>query len=68
MSCVRACVRACEAVRVREAGVPYAGDSDGEISSSGAGCCFSFFNAICVGFKGNALILATLAWVLKEIH
>ena len=33
----RACVRACEAVRVREAGVPYAGDSDAEIDSSGAG-------------------------------
>ena len=65
---VRACVRACEAVRVREAGVPYAGDSDAEINSSGAGWAVSFFNAICVGFKGNSLILATLAWVLKQIH
>ena len=34
---VRACVRACEAVRVREAGVPNAGGSDGEICDSGAG-------------------------------
>ena len=62
------CVRACEAVRVREAGVPNAGGSDGEISDSGAGWGVSGFNAICVGFKGISLILATLAWVLKEIH
>ena len=66
---VRACVRACEAVRVREAGVPNAGGSDGEIfGDSGAGFVFSFFNAICVGFKGNSLILASLAWVLRQIH
>ena len=62
------CVRACEAVRVREAGVPNAGGSDGEISDSGAGFVFSFVGAIRVGFKGNSLILATLAWVLKQIH
>ena len=63
------CVRACEAVRVREAGVPNAGGSDGEIcSDSGSGFGVSFFSAICVGFKGNSLILATLAWVLKQIH
>ena len=46
----RACVRACEAVRVREAGVPNAGGSDGEIFDSGAGWAVSFFNTICVGF------------------
>ena len=51
---VRACVRACEAVRVREAVVPNAGGSDGEIASSGAGFVFSFVDAIRV--------------VLKEIH
>ena len=53
---VRACVRACEAVWVREAGVPNAGRSDGEISSdssSGAGFAFSFCGAICVGFKAK---------------
>ena len=51
---MRACVRACEAVRVREAGVSNAGGSDGEISdSSGAGFVFSFFDAIRVGFKGK---------------
>ena len=61
-------VRACEAVRVREAGVPNAGRSDGEISDSGAGFAVSFFDAICVGFKDNSLIWATLAWVLKQIH
>ena len=66
---VRACVRACEAVRVREAGVPNAGGSDGEMSSSsGASFAFSFFGAICVGFKGNSMIWGTLARVLKEIH
>ena len=58
---VRACVRACEAVWVREACVPNAGGWNGEIFDSGAGWVFSFFNAICVGFKGNSLILATLA-------
>ena len=67
---VRACVRACEAVQVREAGVPNAGGSDAEIScdSSGAGFAFSFCGAICVGFKGNSLIWASLAWVVKQIH
>ena len=62
----RACVRACEAVWVREAGVPNAGRSDGEIScdsSSGAGFGFSFCGAICVGFKAKTLIWATLAWL-----
>ena len=48
------CVRACEAVRVREAGVPNAGGSDGEICDSGVGFVFSF--------------LMLYAWVLKEIH
>ena len=60
-ACVHACVLACEAVRVREAGVPNAEDSDAEISSdSGATLAFSCFDAICVGCKGNALIWATL--------
>ena len=62
----RACVRACEAVRVREAGVPNAGGSDGEICDSGAGWFFSFFNTICVGFKGKYHPLMLYAWVLKE--
>ena len=62
------CVRACEAVRVREAGVPYAGDSNAEIDSSGAGFVFSFFDAIRVGFKGKYHPLMLYAWVLKEIH
>ena len=48
---VRACVRACEAVRVREAGVSNAGGSDGEISSSGSGVADQ--------------LLATLPWVLR---
>ena len=50
---MRACVRACEAVRVRKAGVPNAGGSDAEICDSGAGFVFSFCDAICMGFRGN---------------
>ena len=63
-------VHPCEAVRVREASVSNAGGSDAEISSdsSGAGFVFSFVGAICVGCKGNSLIWATLAWVLKQIY
>ena len=76
------CVRACEAVRVREAGVPNAGGSDGEIcGDSGAGLAFHFLMLYawvlkkfidignpCVGFKANSLILTTLAWVLRKNH
>ena len=61
-------MRACEAVWVREACAPNAEGSDAEIDSSGAGFVVSFFNAICVGFKGKSLIWATLALVLKQIH
>ena len=64
MSCVRACVRACEAVRVREAVVSNAGGSDGEISSSG-GYAGSIVGNPSVGFKVNSLIWGTLPWVLR---
>ena len=62
------CVRACEALRVSEAGVPNAGGSDGETSSSCAGFAFLFAGAISADFEGTSLIWETLAWVLKQIH
>ena len=48
---MRACVRACEAVRVREGVLLNAGGSDGKKSDSGAGCPAAPFAAISMGFK-----------------